>query len=133
MEKKIKEVQKYFKDKILKGEFEFVKASKFSVHIKVDSKYPFEIWTGSGPRWLAFEKTTSENFILLGNLTQEEQLCLWEHMKDYAKNWKKFEQERINRCIEDVHRRMEDLQKRLKEINDSKDSEDFEEIVNGTF
>ncbi|MFA6185502.1 MAG: hypothetical protein WC720_05160 [Candidatus Shapirobacteria bacterium] len=48
IEEKIKEVQNYFVNKIMAGEFEIIfKDSRFFVTIIVDSKYRFMIWTAN--------------------------------------------------------------------------------------
>ena len=47
MEAKIKEVQDYFKNKLLSGEFEVAKISECTIELLVDSEYLFVIWTGN--------------------------------------------------------------------------------------
>lgn len=47
MEAKIKEVQDYFKNKLLSSEFEVAKISECTIELLVDSKYLFVIWTGN--------------------------------------------------------------------------------------
>lgn len=47
MQAKIKEVQDYFKSKILNGEFEVSKITEYKIHLVVDSKFEFVIWAGN--------------------------------------------------------------------------------------
>ena len=47
METKIKEVQDYFKNKLLSGDFKIIKQDQYSVTVEVDSKYNFELWTAN--------------------------------------------------------------------------------------
>lgn len=44
MEAMIKEIQDYFKNKLLSNEFEVAKLSEFTIDLLVDSKYLFVIW-----------------------------------------------------------------------------------------
>ena len=47
MEAKIKEVQEYFKNKLLSSEFEVAKIQECTIDLLVDSNYLFVIWTGN--------------------------------------------------------------------------------------
>jgi len=46
METKIKEVQDYFKNKILSGQFDIAEFHEFDVCVLIDKIYPFCIWVG---------------------------------------------------------------------------------------
>lgn len=45
---KIKEVQNYFKGKIVSGDYEIIDYDRYITGICVDEKYPFTFWTGNG-------------------------------------------------------------------------------------
>lgn len=47
MQNKIKEVQDYFKNKILTGDFEITEIENYSMVLKVDKIYEFVFWTGN--------------------------------------------------------------------------------------
>lgn len=47
MEAKIKEVQDYFKNKLLSNNFEVQETRECTIDLLVDSKYLFVIWTGN--------------------------------------------------------------------------------------
>ncbi len=47
MKAQIKEVQQYFKNKLLKGEFEATQLDKFRLKALVDGEYEFVIWVGN--------------------------------------------------------------------------------------
>lgn len=47
MEAKIKEVQKYFRDQILAGNFKLVEYSGYVIILRVDEIYDFYIWIGN--------------------------------------------------------------------------------------
>lgn len=63
MESKIKEVQDYFKTKILTGDFKVKETGRSTLAVEVDEKYPFEFLLGEFP---AIQYNGSENFIMLG-------------------------------------------------------------------
>lgn len=47
MKNKINEVTKYFKEKILTGEFGIKRIDSYNVTISVDNEYEFIFWTGN--------------------------------------------------------------------------------------
>jgi hypothetical protein len=47
MEAKIKEVQKYFKDKILSKDFTITSQTEYIASILVEGKYKFTLWIGN--------------------------------------------------------------------------------------
>ena len=47
MKEKIKEIQDYFKDKILSEDFEVSEVSEHVTTLLVDGEYKFNIWTGN--------------------------------------------------------------------------------------
>lgn len=47
MEKEIKKVEDYFKNKLLSGDFEVSETKEHTVKLIIDSKYVFTIWTGN--------------------------------------------------------------------------------------
>lgn len=47
MKEKIAEVQSYFKNKLLTGEFEVIEITENYVNVVIDGEYPFSIWVGN--------------------------------------------------------------------------------------
>jgi len=47
MDKKIKEVQDYFKAKLLSNKFEITEISQYTLNLLIDGKYNFAIWIGN--------------------------------------------------------------------------------------
>ncbi len=50
METKIQEVQDYFKNKILEGDFKLIQIEQYECTLLIDSKYPFQVWLGNFDR-----------------------------------------------------------------------------------
>jgi hypothetical protein len=76
MQNKIKEVQNYFKHKILREEFIIIKRDYCRTHIMVDNEYMFTIWTGT----ICIPETTGiyEHDLSFMDLqfTHDESVCL---------------------------------------------------------
>jgi hypothetical protein len=68
MKNKIKEVQDYFKAKILAGDFEVKKVSNHVSCIVVDGEFEFSIWA-----YISFGQWSVDNCMYLGEFTEEEQ------------------------------------------------------------
>jgi len=48
LKKQIKEVQDYFKNKIIDGEYKVTKVDDYSIQITIDGEYKFCLWTSNG-------------------------------------------------------------------------------------
>lgn len=48
LKKQIKEVQDYFKNKIVNGEYKVTAADDYSLQITIDGEYKFCLWTSNG-------------------------------------------------------------------------------------
>lgn len=70
MKNKIKEVQDYFKAKILSGDFTVVKAEDIIVDIIIDGEFKFSIWANKAISFSQWKH--NDNFIELEPFTQEE-------------------------------------------------------------
>ena len=51
IEKKINEISDYFKNKILAGDFDFIKCDECTARILIDNKYKFELWIANTPKY----------------------------------------------------------------------------------
>jgi len=66
MESKIKEVEEYFKQKIVEGEYKVVDRTQYVVNILVDNKYTFNLWVASSyQNFEPYNEFDSENFMYL--------------------------------------------------------------------
>lgn len=74
MKEKIQEVQNYFKEKLLKGDFKITERDQFIYIVSIDEDYSFTIWMCNEPknRWLYRD---AYNFIYI-DLTEEESILL---------------------------------------------------------
>jgi uncharacterized protein YaiE (UPF0345 family) len=88
MEQAIKEVQKYFTNKLLSGEFEVTKRGECTFTVMVDGKYSFCIWMANQPNNRRLYEGEA-SFISL-DFTQKQRLklhsVLRKHYNDYMKN-----------------------------------------------
>ena len=80
METKIKEVQDYFKQKILNEEFEILEVTEHYVQIKIDNKYQFTIWIANGFQYFG-TATNFSNFIEL-KFSESQKIACYEIFKD---------------------------------------------------
>ena len=48
LKNQIKEVQDYFKNKIIDGEYKINKVDDYSLQVTVDEEYEFSLWTANG-------------------------------------------------------------------------------------
>lgn len=85
MEQKIKEVQDYFKAKILSGFIEVVETTEATITVSVDDKYKFTFLIGNFP---TVQYECGANFVRL-ELTRDEQLELNTLLHPVNKQWKK--------------------------------------------
>ena len=53
--KKIKEIQEYFKNKLISGDYEILYADHYRIHVIIDSKYVFVLWIANGESHLKID------------------------------------------------------------------------------
>lgn len=72
-------VDKYYKQKLKKGEFDVVKEDPHSVIACVDGRFHFEIWTANEDYALrVYRQITYSDFVL----NKAERLAIWNKLKD---------------------------------------------------
>ena len=54
IEEKIKEVENYFIDKVVNGDYEFIGCNEHVAEIVIDKKYLFELWIANGAEHFKF-------------------------------------------------------------------------------
>jgi len=89
MKTKIKEVQDYFKGKILNGEFETVEQSQHQFKVKIDKEYYFVIWIGNSYKYPDTVKISdvSHSFMNI-SFTDEESIKLHNLLKDRIQKYR---------------------------------------------
>lgn len=116
MKSKIKEVQNYFSDKILNGDFEVISANKNTLNFSIDG-YEFTYWvSNNGPDYLEqwWNTRQSSNFILLPEYEDQERKKVWEIFKERKEKFLKdnSEQARIKR-VEELKQELKDLENEI--------------------
>ena len=91
MKEKIEEVQQYFKNKLLSGDFEITEISENLCKIKVDSEYIFTIWIGNLIKYSTTVKPWNYGYNdMIVNLTDDESIQFQSILKtpvlEYHKN-----------------------------------------------
>lgn len=89
METKINEVQQYFKDKLLAGDFKIQEISEYVLRISIDDEYVFNLWIGNmdiADNMKCYD--VYYNFMHL-SFTEEERIQLKLGVSDNIKLWRK--------------------------------------------
>ena len=73
MEKKIKEIVEYFKEKLLKKDFQILDITEYNAYIVVDNIYKFSIWIANSPTDCKLYKS-EYNFIDIELVNHEREL-----------------------------------------------------------
>lgn len=82
MENKIKEVNDYFKNKVINNEYKVLFVDSFTIHIKIDELYIFALWIANGKEVLGTKNCTFNSFMSL-TFNKEEQKKAWVHIKKH--------------------------------------------------
>ena len=115
MKDQIKQVQEYFKNKIIEGDFEIVNIGSHDMTIIVDEEYVFSMWIANGTS--GYNQTSplfdcDPNFIKFGKLSESEQEEAFIHVKPaiiaHRKNKEIVEKQKQ---IEELKAEINDLEK----------------------
>ena len=110
MKEKIQEVQSYFKEKLLRGEFDIIEREAYTYIVSIDEEYEFTIWMKNDPVCRKLYKHSDNNFMHI-DLTEEESVLLHNLLvSDYIS----FIEETIVRNIEESIKTLELEIKELK-------------------
>lgn len=104
MKNKIKEVQDYFKAKILAGDFEVKKVTTRITNIVVDGEFNFAIWA-----YYSFEQWSYDNCMYLGEFSKEEQEKGLELFR------KVIEKDRLKKLQSEKLKQFNEMKKELEE------------------
>ena len=104
METKIQEVQEYFKNKIINGQFELTKTDQFTATILIDEKYIFNIWIPNGGNHIRIYSSDYEYISFMDiKFSKEEKELVWDHFKGISEKIK----------LEEKKQQFEQLKKEL--------------------
>lgn len=91
IEAKLKEVNEYFKNKVLKGDYEFLECTEHTASVLIDQKHKFTFWTSNDPKYnfdFYMLEPNEYGYIGLKLTTQEERLTSWRKMKPHVLKYK---------------------------------------------
>lgn len=121
IEEKLNEIRKYFADKLLSGEYEFISCTDCYATINIEG-YKLNVWIANDPKnHLGFYEPTNTYFFVNQQTfrSKDERLEAWNKLKPHIIKYKE------NQLRKEKERQIEQLQKELKSLND-------EEIYNDT-
>lgn len=75
MKERIQEVQSYFKEKLLIGEFEIIKREQYTYIVSIDGEYEFSIWMENDAKNRKLNTITHLSFMML-DITDEDAIEL---------------------------------------------------------
>ena len=105
---KIKEIQDYFINKVINGDYEVIKIDKCTTSIKIDNLYEFNMWTGNGKEYYNFYESS---FLTINNLNLTMKGLKsrgWIHMKKHltgeiAKKARREKMKQFNRLKKELN------------------------------
>jgi hypothetical protein len=115
IDKAIQDIADYFKAKLVKGEFEFLRSDIHTATILIGGRYEFEIWISNRqPDNLAFyssfpfdRKTGVEDFF---QMTWDEKRKAWKHLGSHVRSYKH------NQLIKTKENELEKLKEELQNL-----------------
>lgn len=107
IDKKIKEIQNYFINKVKTGDYKFIKSNDYTAEIIIDDKYEFQMWIGVNKDYYDFYNSflfsTSIPISMKGLKSRG-----WVHMKKNIKKEDKTAEKR---------QKMKEFNRLKKELN----------------
>lgn len=88
MKAKIKEVQDYFINKILSGEFIITEVNKHTLSLLVDNTYKFEIWIANDPENRKTYETGLESYFISLEFSEEQSIELDKILQPHIQEWR---------------------------------------------
>ena len=109
IQEKINEVENYFIQKVINGDYQFIKADEHNAEIKVDDKYLIKLWIANGVNNLDFycDWVDSESILKPKLKTMSQKQKAWtkinEHVKEYQRTkLKKEKQKQIDKLTAEL-------------------------------
>ena len=75
MKEKIQEVQSYFKEKLLRGEFDIIERGQYTYIVSIDEEYNFSIWMENDAKNRKLNTIANLSFMML-DITDEDAIEL---------------------------------------------------------
>ncbi len=88
MKAKIKEVQDYFINKILSGEFITTEVKKYTLSLLVDNTYRFEIWIANEPKSRKTYEIGGEPYFISLEFSEEQSIELDKILQPHIQEWR---------------------------------------------
>ena len=85
MKEKIAEIQKYFKDKIVNGDYEIIDICEHYPTIQIDGEYNFALWTSNEVTNIEAYMGSGKSFMKLPEFTEEEKKIIWKALEEEVK------------------------------------------------
>ncbi len=82
MKEKIKEINDYFVNRLVNGEYVVQSTDKFAVIVLIDD-YRFDIWTANGPDSISTNEGIPKSFMDI-KLTLAEKHMIYSNLKNYS-------------------------------------------------
>lgn len=79
MEEKIQEVEQYFRDKLISGDYAVKSIDKFTWGVLVDDKYLFSLWVANGEYGCEISNTIDKSYMIF-KLSDEDKRELWSNL-----------------------------------------------------
>jgi len=91
VDEKIESIKDYFVEKVIKGDYKFIKCDDHNAEILIDDKYNFQLWIANGPTNIDFYYLwIDKKYLMLPLLkTQKERQKAWGKINKYIKEYKK--------------------------------------------
>jgi hypothetical protein len=89
MKEKIKEVEKYFKQKLISGDFAVTKITCYEIILLIDDDYVFILWIASGLESLRINDAVGSISFMNLQFTQAEIKQLWSIVEPIIKKYNK--------------------------------------------
>ncbi len=112
---KLSEISQYFINKLIDGEFEFVKCDKFNATVKIDGEFVFELWIANNPPECFHFHGVATNMTFLNGQdfiefeSQEQRVKAWENIRPFVK---KYQQDEIYQTkLKELKELEEDMKK----------------------
>jgi hypothetical protein len=85
IEDKIKEVSDYFKEKLLEGDYKFIKCNEHKATVQIDNKYMVDLWTANDiKRYLDVYEPGSILSNEISFNSEKERIKVWGHLEPYV-------------------------------------------------
>lgn len=103
IEEKLKEVGKYFKDKVIAGDYEFLECTEYVAKIRIDGKYKFMLWIANEIKimlnFYTYSDKENDLFKEMTFETQAERIAAWKKLKPFVIEYKQnqLKAENLNR------------------------------------